>query len=79
MVNSQVLAQRQVLENETSMSARQDDQEPSNLDGSTFDRTTEAARSYSAAPDRNLLISGHVPVLATHRVTSLQEAAQSPP
>jgi len=32
MVDSQLLPQGQVLENETSMSARQDDQEPSNLD-----------------------------------------------
>jgi len=32
MVDSQPLPQRQVLDNETSMSARQDDQEPSNLD-----------------------------------------------
>ena len=32
MVDSQLLAQRQVLEHETAMSARQDDQEPSDLD-----------------------------------------------
>jgi hypothetical protein len=32
MVDSHLLAQRQVLESETAMSARQDDQEPSNLD-----------------------------------------------
>jgi hypothetical protein len=32
MADSQLLSQRQVLENETSMSARHDDQEPSNLD-----------------------------------------------
>jgi hypothetical protein len=32
MVDSQLLPQRQVLEYETAVSARQDDQEPSNLD-----------------------------------------------
>jgi len=32
MVDSQLLPQRQVLENKTSMSTRQDDQEPSDLD-----------------------------------------------
>ena len=32
MVDSKLLPQCQVLEHETSMSARQDDQEPSNLD-----------------------------------------------
>jgi hypothetical protein len=31
MVDRQLLPQRQVLEHETSMSARQDDQEPSDL------------------------------------------------
>jgi len=32
MADRQLLPQRQVLEHETAMSARQDDQEPSNLD-----------------------------------------------
>src|SRR4051794_8477213 len=58
LVDSQLLPQRQVLEHETSMSARQGDQEPSNLDD-----TVDHGPAYPARPVAPLAA---VEVLANH-------------